>query len=325
MPDITTHTNNSVPEQIYDTSALRHDVLRAIFPMPWASEYPGKPRLSRRERRNRDQRSNFAREVAKVFDADSRRRRNDHLAKAWRTAAEDAIAKQSAHSIGIADSANWAKESVKPAEAKLAAAHCRVAAKPLTHDDVRAIVSEEIGKVGDLLASPFGGRNLGSHLRRGGDGDLRSGIQEHDVDRVVPTVEIYDLAAFSRLDVDDSKVGVNHVGSVEVVVDAVNSDGVLGLERETHNSSPSVDDAGAHSVGEADAAGDASVAPAAEVTLEYLVGAVRDANLDIKSLRRIDAAALANYNESGRNLAKSIKDRTASERALLDYLTGDRA
>lgn len=92
-----------------------------------------------------------------------------------------------------------------------------------------------------------------------------------------------------------------------------------------HNSSPSVVDAGAHSVGDGPGAGDASATPATEVTLELLVAAVRDANLDIKSLRRIDEAALANYNESGRNLAKAIKDRADSEHALLDYLTGDQA
>ncbi|MFD6518154.1 hypothetical protein [Rhodococcus sp. NPDC060176] len=84
-------------------------------------------------------------------------------------------------------------------------------------------------------------------------------------------------------------------------------------------------DAGAHSVGDGPGAGDASATPATEVTLDYLVAAVRDANLDIKSLRRIDEAARANYNESGRNLAKAIKDRSDSERALLDHLTGDQA
>lgn len=179
---------------------------------------------------------------------------------------------------------------------------------PLTRDDVRAIVSEEIGKLGGLLLDgSLKGEDptLESEDRAHGHGGHSFG--DESIWRPVVDHLKEAIAEF----VGDRELG-RKLGVFEVVESA-------------HNSSPSVDDAGAHSVGDGLGAGDASATPAAEVTLEYLVAAVRDANLDIKSLRRIDEAALANYNESGRNLTKAIKDRTDSERALLDYLTGDQA
>uniref|UniRef100_UPI0021C10740 hypothetical protein n=1 Tax=Frankia tisae TaxID=2950104 RepID=UPI0021C10740 len=112
MSDTTTHTNDSVPERIHDTSRLRHDVLQKIFPTLWASEYPGKPRLSRRKRRNREQRRIIARNVAEVFDADTDRRRADHVGKVWRTASEELLS----------DAAKQSQADVDAAMASLAAA-----------------------------------------------------------------------------------------------------------------------------------------------------------------------------------------------------------
>ncbi|MDV6275874.1 hypothetical protein R3Q06_20475 [Rhodococcus erythropolis] len=181
-------------------------------------------------------------------------------------------------------------------------------ANPLTRDDVRAIVSEEIGKLGGLLLEPvLDSDDAPLKLKDRVHGECSNGALDDLIwSPVVDNLE-ESIAEFVR--------------DRQLRRDDLISQPVGG----THNSSPSVDDAGAHSVGDGPGAGDASATPATEAMLEYLVAAVRDANLDIKSLRRIDEAAQANYNESGRNLAKAIKDRTDSERALLDYLTGDRA
>ncbi|MDZ7910776.1 MAG: hypothetical protein U5O16_02920 [Rhodococcus sp. (in: high G+C Gram-positive bacteria)] len=128
-------------------------------------------------------------------------------------------------------------------------------AQPLTRDDVRAIVSEEIGKVGHLLGQSALNSNEPSLEIAEGDDKVRkdqahkvvAGVLTDQFDEPLP--QPYNrggLLGYRPLadgfgDICD-KVGV------------------------THNSSPSVDDAGAHSVGDGPGARDASATPATEVT-----------------------------------------------------------
>lgn len=320
MSDTTTHTNNSVPERIYDTSRLRHDVLQKIFPTSWASEYPGKPRLSRRERRNREQRRIIARTVAEVFDADTDRRRRDQLAKVWGMAIGEIFS-----------------DGVKRPPADL----WKVREFNTRHQQARLKIEDLNAKVAQISVDAADLRLQFIRLGLKSNDGKRKGIDERGV--------TFGTARTDNL--DDP--------SLQVVDDGKNLFGRVDTENLfDHSSSPSVDDAGAHSVGDGQVAGVGTPASVigghdlsafndtvrgqakspkpytpfdkgghfgSEVTLESLVAAVRDANLDIKSLRRVDDAARANYNESGRNLAKAIKDRSDSERALLDYLTGDQA
>lgn len=120
---------------------------------------------------------------------------------------------------------------------------------PLTRDDVRAIVSEEIGKLGGLLLKPVLNSNeapLKFEDRvhgEGSDGALDDLIWSPVVDNLEESI-----AEFVR----DRQLGRDDLVSQPV--------------GGTHNSSPSVDDAGAHSVGDGPGAGDASATPATEVT-----------------------------------------------------------
>lgn len=127
-------------------------------------------------------------------------------------------------------------------------------AQPLTRDDVRAIVSEEIGKLGGLLLeSPLNSNNPGFEIAEGDNevrkDDLRKarvGILTYQLDKPLPQ-------SHNRSGLLGDRPLVDGLGDTcdKVVV--------------THNSSPSVDDAGAHSVGDGPGAGDASATPAAEV------------------------------------------------------------
>lgn len=123
-------------------------------------------------------------------------------------------------------------------------------AQPLTRDDVRAIVSEEIGKVGDLLL-------LGGHLVAS-DGCLQ-GLNSGAKFRNDRAQRIW-LAGLNDL-VDP----IGEVPSDSHVFRQRSAESESGISK-SHETSPSVDDAGAHSVGDGPGAGDASATPAAEVT-----------------------------------------------------------
>lgn len=169
-------------------------------------------------------------------------------------------------------------------------------AQTLTRDDVRAILSEEIGKLGGLLllcVNGVGERQVtpargvsdedsgGSirHLKVEIDGlgvDLKCALVPVDElggdRRVQPQEVLYNFStvvgaedanrkalafaeAFGRDDLNVRNVGVTESLKVHSVVD-----------ESCHNSSPSIDDAGAHSVGDGPGAGGASATPATEVT-----------------------------------------------------------
>ncbi|MDV8005009.1 hypothetical protein [Rhodococcus sp. IEGM 1318] len=369
MSDTTTHTNNSVPEQIHDTSGLRHDVLQKIFPTSWASEYPGKPRLSRRERRIREQRRIIARKVAEVFDADTNRRMNSRLtAKAWGNVAGAIFSDAAKRSQADADAAMASLAAAREQEAagrrdtlaspepvlhdvlvsaltevlekvvvttqgrtfKADGAHImtftghkmpsvekvlgdaarlsqsRTQAQPLTHDDVRAIVSEEIGKVGGLLLEPvldsdeaplkFKNRVHGE----GSDGALDDLIWSPVVDNLEESI-----AEFVR----DRQLGRDDLVSQPV--------------GGTHNSSPSVDGAGAHSVGDGPGAGDASATPATEVTEDSLHTRLTFIQIDEGKAEEIYLAAQANLADAAENLAHARNKTRDAETAYTDFVNGD--
>lgn len=223
-------TNNSVPEQIHDTSGLRHDVLQKIFPTSWASEYPGKPRLSRRERRNREQRRVIARKVAEVFDADTKRRRTDHAAKLWSAAIGEIFS-----------------DGVKRPPADLR----KVGEFNTRHQQARLKIEDLNAKVAQLGVDVADLRLQFIRLGLKSNDGKRKGADERGV--------TFGTACTDNL--DDP--------SLQVVDDGKNLFGRVDTENLfDHNSSPSVADAGAHSVGDGPGAGDASATPATEVTLD---------------------------------------------------------
>lgn len=107
-------------------------------------------------------------------------------------------------------------------------------AQPLTRDDVRAIVSEEIGKVGDLLL-------LGGHLVAS-DGCLQ-GLNSGAKFRNDRAQRIW-LAGLNDL-IDP----ICEVPSDSHVFRQRSTESESGISK-SHETSPSVDDAGAHSVGD---------------------------------------------------------------------------
>lgn len=124
-------------------------------------------------------------------------------------------------------------------------------AQPLTRDDVRGIVSEEIGMDADLLRESFGVLKRGETTFKGNDSSEELGNHDRNYDRLArafieslegATAQLVGHRKFGR------DLGVAH-----------------GFDR-THNSSPSVVDAGAHTLGDGPGAGDASATPATEVT-----------------------------------------------------------
>ncbi|MDV6271077.1 hypothetical protein R3Q16_31100 [Rhodococcus globerulus] len=150
--------------------------------------------------------------------------------------------------------------------------------QPLTRDAVRAIVSEEIGKVCDLL----GGRQLhpGHQNPR-----LKVSQSRLQVEALRVAVKEFRLK-FHRLRLQVQECEANGTCDrtvaasfgefgqnlddllLKCVGDWVDLFGRVDGEQvaNAHETSPSVDDAGAHSVGEAESAGSASANPAGKVT-----------------------------------------------------------
>nr|WP_136471346.1 hypothetical protein [Rhodococcus qingshengii]THJ70694.1 hypothetical protein EU244_15255 [Rhodococcus qingshengii] len=171
-------------------------------------------------------------------------------------------------------------------------------AQPLTRDDVRAIVDEEISKPGDLLrAGGLGLEYEGPILDVSDDdpvvatGHLNEIVHELAkvvVDlKLVHTAVIAELQRHRRVQPASGRDGISVVvrsdarqkesfafaksshgsqlnGSHDVIPSEMQSS--VTANDHGHKPSPSVDDAGAHSVGDGPGAGDASATPAAEVT-----------------------------------------------------------
>ena len=280
-------TNDSVPEQIYDTSGLRHDVLQKIFPTSWASEYPGKPRLSRRERRNREQRRVIARKVAEVFDADANRRRTDHAAKLWSAAIGEIF------SDGVKQT-QATQADVDAASANLAAARERAAANG--SGEHRAVAS--------------GGQS--SDFDRNTAGEQKDMFAVFDMDSEEQRVALREI-------VDGFDDLVSRLKWYLVAISPVVEDTAFVV---THNSSPSVVDAGAHSVGDGPGAGDASATPATEVAEDSLHTRLTFIQIDEGKAEEIYLAAQANLADAAENLAHARNKTRDAETAYNDFVNG---
>lgn len=89
-----------------------------------------------------------------------------------------------------------------------------------------------------------------------------------------------------------------------------------------HNSSPSVDDAGAHSVGDGPGAGDASATPATEVTEDSLHTRLTFIQIDEGKAEEIYLAAQANLADAAENLAHARNETRDAETAYNDFING---
>lgn len=123
-------------------------------------------------------------------------------------------------------------------------------AQSITRDDVRAIVGEEIGKLGGLLATTSGFT-----------GSTGQGLKFDDGANEVPDRVPEYGRLVSSIFIESFFEAVKHGATDGVALRKVEIVKLSG-----HETSPSVDDAGAHSVGDGLGAGDASATPATEVT-----------------------------------------------------------
>lgn len=144
-------------------------------------------------------------------------------------------------------------------------------AQSLTLDDVRAIVSEGIDQ---LLAGLPAVYELGVDRVTTANRD-RIRRRNEQANRLPRTYEANNASAATVVeDGSDSFFNPVRLGSISQGVNdtVVNDLSALG----SHNSSPSVDDAGAHSVGDGSGAGDASATPATWVTEGKLAKRLHD-------------------------------------------------
>ncbi|MDV6277268.1 hypothetical protein R3Q06_27610 [Rhodococcus erythropolis] len=132
-------------------------------------------------------------------------------------------------------------------------------AQPLTRDDVKAVANEQIVKWHEL-----GGSLLGL---KSGDAGLEIANRLHDEGFRSASIEVKRSKVVVELEKSE---GLDKFSADREALGNLGQGGVV------HNSSPSTDDAGAHSVGDGPGAGDASATPATWVTEGKLAKRLHD-------------------------------------------------
>lgn len=179
-------------------------------------------------------------------------------------------------------------------------------AQPLTRDDVRAIVGEEIGKLGGLLATTSGFT-----------GSTGQGLKFDDGANEVPDRVPEYGRLVSSIFIESFFEAVKHGATDGVALRKVEIVKLSG-----HGTSPSVDAAGAHSVGDGLGAGDASATPATEVTEDSLHTRLTFSQIDESKAEEIYRAAQANVADAAENLAHARNRTRDAETALNDFTNG---
>ena len=290
-------TESARTQVVYDLTALRHMVLQTISPSLVQTRHAGK-KLTRAERRERDLRRTIAREVGTVFDIDQVQVRVQRAA----TAAGNAYVKHAA------------AQQQEGAES----------ANPITHDDVRGIVSEELGQAGDLFRQSLVDRlrtDLGSQIR---DVNLEPSDRENEIADNLAEPGRLTSARGEVFQTRQEPFGDRQVPTLgKDVSDCLESLGVA------HNSSPSVDGGSNPTVGDGQVAGVEKAAPATDATkitvtpevIEAVAEHLFDTGVEtpmINNLRSI-AACLRNDLDDPVEVAASV-DPTSRSHALFSQL-----
>ncbi len=181
----------------------------------------------------------------------------------------------------------------------------------LTRDDVRAIVRDEIGMDADLLRESLGVLKRGETTFKGNDSSEELGNHDRNYDRLArafieslegATAQLVGHRKFGR------DLGVAH-----------------GVDR-THNSSPSVVDAGAHTLGEGEVAGAETAAPATnagvDLVLIVLADQLREALMLRNEAGRADDKARLAHTVATREFEYAQQAVAVAEQEIRKHVTG---